>query len=329
MKLVAVLFVCLAFVGNSALASQGCAMFPPNKLRFPVRNDGKHMTRPQFRKILDASEAVYQPVFKALGMQFYIEDMWYNDDVNACASIGVPCSKGLRRPNVGGRANGSPIPVFRTVIPKRDDPAMNLRFVEIYGGLGRHPDMTPEALMLVICHEIGHHLAGYPRYDQNTDPMATEGQSDYFATAKCARSIYEQMSPKTHQNWAWANKNRIPKEVLKPCTTNFPPASENAIYCARSSIAGYSLATTLASLGAPTTALSFTQKDPTVVTETFESHPQAQCRLDTYVAGALCQVSHEIPFSVSSPIEGACLDPRQGATRPKCWYKEPNLRRRI
>lgn len=328
MKLVSILFVCFAFVGNAAFASQGCGMFPPNKLRFPVRSNGKHMTRPQFRKILDASEAVYQPIFKALGMKFYIDDLWFNDEVNACASIGLPCSKTLKRPSPFGRANGSANPP-RAVVPRRDDPAMEIRFVEIYGGLGRHPDMTPEGLMLVICHEIGHHLAGYPRYDQNQDPMATEGQSDYFATAKCARSIYEQMSPKTHQNWAWANKNRIPKEVLKPCTTNFPATSENAIYCARSSLGGLALATTLASLGTPSAALSFTQKDPTVVTETFESHPQAQCRLDTYVAGALCPVHHDIPFGFSSPVEGACTDPRQGASRPKCWYKEPVMRRRI
>lgn len=298
----------LAMVIEASAHSRTCSMFPPNKLRFPVRNNGKQMTAKQFRKILDASEAVYQPIFKELGLRFYVENRWHDDEVNACASIGSPCSK-------FGESTAA---------------TKDFRYIEIYGGLGRHPEMSPEGLLLVICHEIGHHLAGYPRYGENTEVMSTEGQSDYFATAKCARSIFEKMSPKTHKNWAWANRNRIPKEVAKPCAANFPnPESDDAIYCARSSIAGLSLAKTLASLGStPPESLSFTQKDPNVVTETYESHPEAQCRLDTYVAGALCPVHHDVAFGFSNPVEGACVNPKDGASRPKCWYKEPVARRR-
>ena len=310
MKRFFVFVLAFVFAGEALAHGQTCSMFPPNKLRFPVRNNGKQMTAKQFRKILDASEAVYQPIFKNMGMKFYVENRWHDDEVNACASIGAPCSKlGMLTSNSATR---------------------DFRYIEIYGGLGRHPEMSPEGLMLVICHEIGHHLAGYPRYGENTEVMSTEGQSDYFATAKCARSIFEEMSPDTHKNWAWANRNRIPREVARPCAVNFPnPASEDAIYCARSSLAGMSLARTLATLGSTSPeSLSFTQKDQNVVNETFESHPEAQCRLDTYVAGALCPVHHDIAFGFSNPVEGACVKAQEGATRPKCWYKAPVARRR-
>ncbi len=277
-----------------------CNSFPANHLRFPIKNDGKQITRPQFRKILDAAEGVYKPIFQSVGLgRFYIVDRWHDDTVNACASIGAPCSKGA------AAAKG------------------NDRYVEMYGGLARHPYMTAESLMLVICHEIGHHLAGYPSYKRNTSPMSTEGQADYFATAKCSRLIYSSLSPKTNQNWAWANKNNIPAEVQKPCMNAFGN-TEATILCLRGSLAGLSLAQTLGSLNnVDPRQLTFVRKDPSVVQETFETHPKAQCRLDTYVAGAICGADPRTPFSATNPNQGACVNQLAPGARPACWYKAP------
>ncbi len=276
-----------------------CNFFPANKLRFPIKNDGRQISRPQFRKILDAAESVYKPIFQSLGVgRFYIADRWNDDTVNACASIGAPCSKGSA---AAGNTD---------------------RYVEIYGGLGRHPLMTAEGLMLVICHEIGHHIGGYPRYEKNTSVMATEGQSDYFASAKCMRLIYSALTPKTNENWAWANKNRIPQEVQKPCLNSFGN-NVSAIYCMRSSLAGLSLAQVLGSLnGTDPRQLSFILKDNSVVQTTFESHPKAQCRLDTYAAGAACTADPRIPFSATNPNQGACVNKMAPGARPSCWYKD-------
>lgn len=292
---------------------QLCNYFPANRLRFPIKEDGTQISRPQFRKILDAVEGVYKPIFQTLGLgRFYIADRWTDDMVNACASVGAPCSEivkitgTLTLNNLVGKASAN---------PSQD------RYVEIYGGLARHPNMTPEGLMLVICHEIGHHLGGYPRYESNKASSSTEGQSDYFATAKCARLVYNAMGSKTNQNWAWTMKNRIPAEVQKPCAAAFGN-SDAAIICMRSSLAGLSLAQTLASASnSDPRKISFILKDQSVVQTTYESHPKAQCRLDTYVAGAICGADLRIPFSPNNPNQGACA--QNPGARPSCWYKAP------
>lgn len=295
---------------ESALAHSSddvlCDYFPANNMHFPVRNDGKQMTYSQFKKILNATEMIYKPQFAALGLgNFNVVDSWTNDDVNACASVSAPCSVLRAHPEM------------RTQRPKE-------RFVEIFGGLARHPYISPEGLMLVVCHEIGHHLGGYPRYNENMSGMSTEGQADYFATAKCARAIYSAMNPKTNQNWAWANKTRLPVEVTGPCMKNFPGQPEAAIYCARSSMAALALAQVLGTTqNGARPNMSFDHKDPSVVTATFESHSKAQCRLDTYVAGALCGADPQVPFSPANPTQGACVDHQKDGTRPACWYKDP------
>ncbi len=276
-----------------------CHFFPANKFRFPVSNDPRQMTHAQFKKILAATESVYKPLFARLGLgNLNITERWSDDRVDACASFSAPCSA-------------------RTADPFSKD-----RFVEIYGGLARHPNITPEGLMVAICHEIGHHLGGYPRYQNNENDMSTEGQADYFATAKCSRLIYEALSPKSNENWLWTYKSRIPQEVIAPCLANFNTQSVELIYCARSSIAGYSLAQVLsATAGEDPKILSFSRKDPAVVQTTFEGHSQAQCRLDTYTAGAICRADPRTPFSMTNPIQGACANQGTDGSRPACWFK--------
>ncbi len=280
-----------------------CSFFPANNLRFPVKANSKQITYSNFKKILSATESVYKPIFASLGLgNFNVVDRWTDDNVNACASVGLPCY-------LLGPSGDRPLPT-------------NQRFVEVDGGLARHPYTTQEGLMLAICHEIGHHLGGYPRNSDNTDEMATEGQSDYFATAKCSRLIYAALSPKTNQNWQWTNQNQIPKEVTQSCTKSFGAGTEANTYCARSSLAGLSLAQVLGSIeGKKPEAFSFSKKDTSVVTETFESHPEAQCRLDTYVAGAVCQADPHIAFSPLEPKKGACFKHEDPGARPTCWFK--------
>lgn len=320
-SLIAISFLLVAFAEKTQTASflpkqqkELCNYFPANNLRFPIRENAGQITRPQFRKILDAVESVYKPIFQSYGLgRFYVVDRWFDDTVNACASIGNPCSQIQRKP-------GQIIKPVSGFNPKINDPSA--RFVEIYGGLARHPYITSEALMVVICHEIGHHIGGYPRYGKNESPMATEGQSDYFATAKCARMIYSALSSKTNENWAWTNKNNIPAEVVGPCQRQFAGQPLQMIFCARSSLAGLSLARVLGSLkNQDPSTINFKVHDTNVVKETYEGHPAALCRLDTYVAGALCTQDQNVSFSMNNPNTGACTNPRAYGTRPACWYK--------
>jgi len=53
--------------------------------------------------------------------------------------------------------------------------------ISMFGGLARHPAITPDAFYLVACHEIGHHLGGAPKKG-NTQWASNEGQADSVNT---------------------------------------------------------------------------------------------------------------------------------------------------
>gem|GEM_PF-5003791 len=48
-------------------------------------------------------------------------------------------------------------------------------------------------------------------------------------------------------------------------------------------------------------------KDPTNVSVTRYTHPRAQCRVDTFVAGTLCSVAPDINFDSANANIGACV----------------------
>jgi hypothetical protein len=60
-------------------------------------------------------------------------------------------------------------------------------FIQIMGGMLTHPQMGPETLKLLLCHEIGHVLGGTP-LKSRTGWSSTEGQAD-FHSSSCARQI--------------------------------------------------------------------------------------------------------------------------------------------
>lgn len=64
-------------------------------------------------------------------------------------------------------------------------------FIVISGPIARAPFVTKDGLILLFCHEVGHHLGGSPKHlalDKNW--AANEGQADYFATVKCFRRLH-------------------------------------------------------------------------------------------------------------------------------------------
>ena len=61
--------------------------------------------------------------------------------------------------------------------------------------------------------------------------------------------------------------------------------------------------------------------DPRVVSKTYNSHPQPQCRLDTYYQGALCDRPYDDYVSKYDPNKGYCNRHMDSiGTRPLCWY---------
>ena len=60
--------------------------------------------------------------------------------------------------------------------------------VNMYGGLARRPEVTPEGFALVLCHELGHAYGGTPYIFQQAQ-IAAEGQADYYGEQTCLKAL--------------------------------------------------------------------------------------------------------------------------------------------
>jgi len=192
----------------------------------------------------------------------------------------------------------------------------NVWQVNMFGGLARHSLTTDDGFMLVVCHETGHHLGGAPKYGGGTDWAANEGQADYFGTLKCMRRVLEK-----DDNISVVASMTIDAEATKQCSLVYKTEGEVAL-CQRIAMAGKSLGQLLGSLGGSSN-VNFGTPDKKIVRRTNDAHPAAQCRLDTYFHGSLCDKSFTEDVSETSPIPGTCIkrDGYKVGTRPLCWYK--------
>lgn len=278
----------LCFVATGAYAD----FLPENNLHL---QDGlraaTNVSEEQFNQIIDKAEAFYKPLIKAdHGGSFTVNRRWTDSTVNASATQFL-----------GGWQ------------------------VNMYGGLARRPEVTPDGFALVLCHEIGHHLGGYPF---SSSWAANEGAADYFATLSCARELWRN---ETKENAAAA---KTVEELPKVACDQVWEQESDRLLCYRNMNASKSLATLLATLGG--TKASFDTPDKAVVKTTYNAHPEGQCRLDTYAAGALCKLDFDrdvIPGkdlgskrnsqdAEQASSRSTCLrvDFEVG-TRPLCWFK--------
>lgn len=200
--------------------------------------------------------------------------------------------------------------------------------VSFFGGLARRPEVTPDGFALVVCHELGHHFGGYAFYGGRW--AASEGESDYWATQVCARRIW----------WKSTEKNeRLARRVSSPieekCNQAWTSEDDRAL-CYRIAEGGLSLAKLLGALGGrgePKVSTPDSMKVPRTITY----HPAAQCRLDTYLNGALCTqkptlkiipgkkdgVGYNTPEAEAEAGKYSCMtsDNFQFGFRPRCWFK--------
>lgn len=288
-----------------------CDLVPPTNLKLP--DDGRTtrsgMSQLRFNQVLKAAADVYEPVFRANGQRLIIRGLWNDADLNARAYPGR-----------------DPLEVMAARGDTLADLDLRFRRVDMFGGLARHPDMTADGLLMVLCHEIGHHIGGVPAKAGSWGP-SNEGQSDYFASTKCMRRVLEKVD-----NVAIVNRIPIDSGVRQKCFAAHQKNMKEAALCMRTAMAGLSLAKVLANLSGDG-RINFNTRDRSTVAQTDNSHPSAQCRLDTYFAGALCRVSHKSDLSFESPLKGACVPERatnSAGARPSCWfnskfYERPEL----
>ncbi len=269
-----------------------CDFAPKNDLKIPEGLEtAGGIDRKAYDLAIDRVEALYTKIVADHGGVLQINRMWSTAEVNSNAT-----RKG------------------KTWV------------INAYGGLARYAPMTFDGEVMVLCHEMGHHLGGFPQYPGvfGASWAANEGQADYFATMKCFRRVIE-----NDDNATIISTMSIPADVSHACQIGFKDAKEIAI-CKRSSMTGKVLANVLYQLGhsgssssEPANAPEFETPSTDVVSTTNNNHPVSQCRLDTYFAGAICGVSALVDFSKTEGVTGACNQEKGDAFgfRPRCWYK--------
>lgn len=240
------------------------------------------ITEEEFNEVLDKVEAVYTDIVSDAGGKLRMNRYWTSSTVNASASQSF------------GRWN-----------------------VNMYGGLARREEITVDGFTMVVCHELGHHLAGFPRVSRWA---ANEGQSDYFAAQSCSELLWKDEPRKNRRA-----KSEIDDIAQDYCERNFrKEGSERIHLCYRQMAANHSIASLLGALRSQT--IGWDTPDENVVERTSHSHPAAQCRLDTYMAGTLCQKEFDLHMIPGNEKEAASTSCHQAngdlvGLRPRCWFK--------
>lgn len=261
---------------------------PPNDLDREdcLACESANMTQKEFNEIIESVASIYRPVVKGHRAKLQMNNLWTDTTVNASAN-----------------QSGSTWEV------------------NMYGGLARRKEVTKDGFAMVVCHEVGHHLAGYSFYGE-TEWAASEGQSDFWATQVCARRVFA--GSKT--------KQAVSKFATQQCDKKFKDATERSV-CYRTADASQSLANLLSVLNDGDVP-KFTTPDRTEVRVTDPTHPQAQCRLDTYLAGALCGsewkeslipgkrfADRTSPAAEREAAKYGCFKESDGlAAHPRCWF---------
>lgn len=192
------------------------------------------------------------------------------------------------------------------------------RSIRVFGELYRTPDLSADGFLGILCHELGHHFAGAPMHA--LQPLiSAEGQADYYSTQVCLPLMFEGLD-----NQAILKKLNVPLKIRLRCDHLWVTPERSAI-CQRSLMAAENLAKVLDRLGdgGDGSGISLLIRDPEFAEETLlDAYPMAQCRLDTFKAGALCK---KTASSTQHPgVSNNCgfhqMLQSQGA-RPRCWFK--------
>lgn len=262
----------------------GKGYFPENDWNISKEFRSPGITEPVFNEVINKIKNYYSPYFRSAGGNLVVQQDWGDGTVNAFAN--------------------------------REG---NNWIIKMFGGLARHPSMTKDGFALVMCHEIGHHLGGAPRYESGASWASNEGQSDYFAGSKCLRKIFED-----ENNQAIVQEMNIPSEVKAKCEEQHGNGEEGAV-CMRVSMAGFATSSMFAQLSNGVTP-DFAKPDTKRVSKTFDSHPHYQCRLDTYFQAALCEVHKDVQIGQNNPNAGVCSRPggHEIGMRPLCWWLPTN-----
>lgn len=263
---------------------------PENDMSIPVgfkSLSGGGLTEAQFNDVIDRAVKIYAPVISKAGGTLKVNRLWNDATVNASA-----------------QQQGSSW------------------ILNMYGGLARHPTITEEGFALVVCHELGHHLGGAPKiagwFGMN-DWASNEGEADYSANLKCLRNYFADDDNQKITDQAKLD-GRLSAFAADLCEKQFATDADRLL-CKRSSLGGTSVAGLFQDLRKEPTAPDYSKPDTSKVKKMFDDHPATQCRMDTYLAGAVCDVDKSVALSDTDYRQGACVENvAKVGFRPRCWF---------
>lgn len=280
------LFLLMAIALNLSFAKDEFHCFPESSTRIPVVpyqtfsfvsaktiNTNMGLNQIEFEEVVNKFSHFWTPILmNKYQRKLVFENDWNEERVDASAS--------------------------------RDDDDNPI--IRVFGGLVRHPEMTKNGMLLILCHELGHYFGGAPKnFRGNSNRRSwssAEGQADYFATTKCMARM--------------ALNNVLYPETLPIKET--PCQNET---CLKIIPAALSIGNLFSSLKPSWKRPSLQQRSNSVVNKTVYEHPSPQCRLDTFIAGSLCSHDFDVDFDNSDYKVGSCTeDIEPEASRPKCWF---------
>jgi hypothetical protein len=274
-------------LGILYLPSPGEGSCFPSNGQYPVRIHTRGLSNPRgpsisemdFYRITEDFFRIYDREFKAKELQLVIDRDWTE-------------------------------PMSIALADRQDHNAL----VIISGGVARRPLMTQEALVLVLCHEFGHHLGGAPKHPERIWG-SVEGEADYYATLKCYRRYLTEGSPLPITSAA----NEFKTLIEERCRNSFETESAQEI-CRRSLSVSQTMGRVLAEPQESEPRLD--RSDDSLSDIVLLSHPRAQCRLDTFASGALCPVSQTSQLSDTDSAVGTCTQTEGWSIgfRPRCWF---------
>lgn len=275
---------------NTTSTKELCSGFlPANDMNIPVgfhAMNGGGITEAEFNAVIDRAERLYAPQVAKAGGTLKFNRKWSDGTVNASAQ------------QMG-----------------------KSWIVNMYGGLARHQATTVEGFALVVCHELGHHLGGAPKGKSffGSGWATNEGGSDYWANLKCLRVYFAEDDNAAIVAKAKAD-GKLSPVAEQLCNQEFSKL-EDQLLCMRGTLGGTSVAGLFQDLRKEPTAPDFAKPDTNRVSRTNDAHPATQCRMDTYLAGAVCNVDHTLPVSNTDYRQGSCVENvAKVGFRPRCWF---------
>ncbi len=154
------------------------------------------------------------------------------------------------------------------------------------------PGVTLDAYAAILCHEVGHLLGGAPYKSKSSSDFksSTEGQSDYFAATTCLPKLISKKMLLSN-----FEINNLPIGWHKTCKKSRNSLSQ----CLQVLSAGFNLMNSVHAIYLnypnPPALPNIDWPEPKGKSAN-QIYPSLQCRLDTYVHGAL------------------------GFDQPNCWF---------